>query len=417
MDLLHSLTEYWLNLLKNNVYTVAQVNSYIKDMFNQDFLLRKLTVKGEVSNCKYHSSGHIYFTLKDPSGTLNCVMFRGNRSGLKFQMTEGQQVQVTGSCDVYVKGGSYQLYATSIEPDGTGQLYEKYEQLKKKLEELGMFSPEYKQEIPKYIRTLGVVTAPTGAAVRDIISITRRRNPYVQIILYPAIVQGVDAPASIVRGLQVLANTDVDVIIVGRGGGSIEDLWAFNDESVAQAIFDCPIPIISAVGHETDTTIADYVADLRAPTPSAAAELAVYEYQRLMSDIEDYRNILYGQLDARLRSYKHELKVRQSMITAYSPWSRIRDRRMRQADYVDTLSLLWKQQLLKKRNMLDVRIEKMKGLSPLDKLKSGFSYVEDESGNNIKSVSQTAPGKDIRVKVTDGTIYAKTISTDTNSIE
>lgn len=417
MDLLHSLTEYWLNLLKNNVYTVAQVNSYIKDMFNQDFLLRKLTVKGEVSNCKYHSSSHIYFTLKDPSGTLNCVMFRGNRSGLKFQMTEGQQVQVTGSCDVYVKGGSYQLYATSIEPDGTGQLYEKYEQLKKKLEELGMFSPEYKQEIPKYIRTLGVVTAPTGAAVRDIISITRRRNPYVQIILYPAIVQGVDAPASIVRGLQVLANTDVDVIIVGRGGGSIEDLWAFNDESVAQAIFDCPIPIISAVGHETDTTIADYVADLRAPTPSAAAELAVYEYQRLMSDIEDYRNILYGQLDARLRSYKHELKVRQSMITAYSPWSRIRDRRMRQADYVDTLSLLWKQQLLKKRNMLDVRIEKMKGLSPLDKLKSGFSYVEDESGNNIKSVSQTAPGKDIRVKVTDGTIYAKTISTDTNSIE
>jgi exodeoxyribonuclease VII large subunit len=403
-------------LLKNNVYTVAQVNSYIKGMFNQDFLLRKLTVKGEVSNCKYHSSGHIYFTLKDPSGTLNCVMFRGNRNGLKFQMTEGQQVQVTGSCDVYVKGGSYQLYATNIEPDGTGQLYEKYEQLKKKLEELGMFSPEYKQEIPKYIRTLGVVTAPTGAAVRDIISITRRRNPYVQIILYPAIVQGVDAPASIVRGLQVLASTDVDVIIVGRGGGSIEDLWAFNDESVAQAIFDCPIPIISAVGHETDTTIADYVADLRAPTPSAAAELAVYEYQRFMSDIEDYRNILYGQLDATLSSYKHELKVRQSMLRAYSPWTRIRDRRMRQADYVDTLNLLWKQQLLKKKNMLDIRIEKMKGLSPLDKLKSGFSYVEDESGNNIKSVSQTAPGKDIKVKVTDGTIYAKTISTDTHSM-
>jgi exodeoxyribonuclease VII large subunit len=343
-------------------------------------------------------------------------MFRGNRNGLKFQMTEGQQVQVTGSCDVYVKGGSYQLYATNIEPDGTGQLYEKYEQLKKKLEELGMFSPEYKQEIPKYIRTLGVVTAPTGAAVRDIISITRRRNPYVQIILYPAIVQGVDAPASIVRGLQVLASTDVDVIIVGRGGGSIEDLWAFNDESVAQAIFDCPIPIISAVGHETDTTIADYVADLRAPTPSAAAELAVYEYQRFMSDIEDYRNILYGQLDATLSSYKHELKVRQGMLRAYSPWARIRDRRMRQADYVDTLNLLWKQQLLKKKNMLDIRIEKMKGLSPLDKLKSGFSYVEDENGNNIKSVSQTAPGKDIKVKVTDGTIYAKTISTDTHSM-
>ena len=411
MDLLHSLTEYWQNLLKNNVYTVAQVNSYIKDMFNQDFLLRKLTVKGEVSNCKYHSSGHIYFTLKDSSGTLNCVMFRGNRSGLKFQMTEGQQVQVTGSCDVYVKGGSYQLYATSIELDGTGQLYEKYEQLKKKLEELGMFSSEYKQEIPKYIRTLGVVTAPKGAAVHDIISITRRRNPFVQIILYPAIVQGVDAPASIVRGLKVLADADVDVIIVGRGGGSIEDLWAFNEEPVAQAIFDCPIPIISAVGHETDTTIADYVADLRAPTPSAAAELAVYEYQRFSDDIEDYRSILYGQLDSTISYYRHELGTRQGMLKAFSPWSRIRDRRMRQAEYIDTLNLLWKQQLTKNKNKLDIRIEKLKGLSPLDKLKSGFSYVEDENGNNIRSIAQTAPDKEISVKVTDGTIIAKTIST------
>lgn len=398
-------------MLKNNVYTVAQVNSYIKDMFNQDFLLRKLTVKGEVSNCKYHSSGHIYFTLKDSSGTLNCVMFRGNRSGLKFQMTEGQQVQVTGSCDVYVKGGSYQLYATSIELDGTGQLYEKYEQLKKKLEELGMFSSEYKQEIPKYIRTLGVVTAPKGAAVHDIISITRRRNPFVQIILYPAIVQGVDAPASIVRGLKVLADADVDVIIVGRGGGSIEDLWAFNEEPVAQAIFDCPIPIISAVGHETDTTIADYVADLRAPTPSAAAELAVYEYQRFSDDIEDYRSILYGQLDSTISYYRHELGTRQGMLKAFSPCSRIRDRRMRQAEYIDTLNLLWKQQLTKNKNKLDIRIEKLKGLSPLDKLKSGFSYVEDENGNNIRSIAQTAPDKEISVKVTDGTIIAKTIST------
>ncbi len=412
MDLLHSLTEYWQNLLKNNVYTVAQVNSYIKDMFNQDFLLRKITVKGEVSNCKYHSSGHIYFTLKDSSGTLNCVMFRGNRSGLKFQMTEGQQVQVTGSCDVYVKGGSYQLYATKIEPDGTGQLYEKYEQLKKKLEELGMFSPEYKQAIPKYIRTLGVVTAPKGAAVHDIISITKRRNPFVQIILYPAIVQGEEAPASIVRGLKTLENADVDVIIVGRGGGSIEDLWAFNDESVAQAIFDCPIPIISAVGHETDTTIADYVADLRAPTPSAAAELAVFEYQRFAADIEDYRNILYGQLDASIRSARHELKARQNTIRAYSPWSRIREKRMRQADYIDTLNLLWKQQLMKSKNRLDVRIEQLKGLSPLDKLKSGFSYVEDKDGNNIRSIKTVSPGQDISVKVTDGTIHAKTVSVE-----
>lgn len=401
----------------NNVYTVAQVNSYIKDMFNQDFLLRKLTVKGEVSNCKYHSSGHIYFTLKDFSGTLNCVMFRGNRSGLKFVMTEGMQVQVTGSCDVYLKGGSYQLYATQIEPDGIGQLYEKYEQLKNKLEELGMFSSEYKQEIPKYIHTLGVVTAPKGAAVHDIISITKRRNPYVQIILYPAIVQGADAPASIVKGLQLLTDTNVDVIIVGRGGGSIEDLWAFNDESVAQAIFDCPIPIISAVGHETDTTIADYVADLRAPTPSAAAELAVFEYQRFASDIEDYRNILYGQLDFTINSYRHSLNSKKETIKAYSPWAGIRERRMRHAEYEDTLSLLWKQELMNCRNKLDVKIEQMKGLSPLDKLRSGFSYVEDENGKNIRSINQITKGEDILVKVVDGTIRAKTIATDKSSYE
>ena len=262
-----------------NVYTVRQVNSYIKNMFAQDFMLNRIYVKGEVSNLKYHTSGHIYFSLKDESGTIACVMFAGSRAGLSFRMKEGQQVIVLGSISVYERDGKYQLYAREIVPAGAGLLYEKFEALKKELAEMGMFAPEYKQPIPKYVRTVGIVTAPTGAAVRDIINIAGRRNPYVQLILYPALVQGEGAAESIVKGIHALEAKQVDVIIVGRGGGSIEDLWAFNEEAVARAVFDCTVPVISAGGHETDTTITDYVADLRAPTPSAAAELAVYEYR------------------------------------------------------------------------------------------------------------------------------------------
>ena len=258
-----------------NVYTVKQVNAYIKNMFTQDFMLNRIYIKGEVSNCKYHTSGHLYFSLKDESGTIACVMFAGQRSGLSFRMREGQQVIVLGSVSVYERDGRYQVYAKEIVLDGAGLLYEKFIKLKKELEEMGMFAPEYKKPIPKYVRTVGVVTAPTGAAVRDIINITRRRNPYVQILLYPALVQGDGASESVVRGIRALEEAKVDVMIVGRGGGSIEDLWAFNEENVARAVFECSVPVISAVGHETDTTIIDYVADLRAPTPSAAAELAI----------------------------------------------------------------------------------------------------------------------------------------------
>lgn len=268
-----------------NVYTVKQVNAYIKNMFTQDFMLNRIYIKGEVSNCKYHTSGHLYFSLKDESGTIACVMFAGQRSGLSFRMQEGQQVIVLGSVSVYERDGRYQVYAKEIVLDGAGLLYEKFIKLKKELEEMGMFAPEYKKPIPKYVRTVGVVTAPTGAAVRDIINITRRRNPYVQILLYPALVQGDGASESVVRGIRALEEAKVDVMIVGRGGGSIEDLWAFNEEKVARAVFECSVPVISAVGHETDTTIIDYVADLRAPTPSAAAELAICNYRELLETI------------------------------------------------------------------------------------------------------------------------------------
>ena len=261
------------------VYSVGQVNRYVKNMFIQDYVLRKVYVKGEVSNCKYHTSGHIYFSLKDETGVLSCVMFAGQRRGLAFRMKDGDRVVVGGTVDVYERDGRYQMYAKEITLEGAGALYERFLALKAELEEMGMFAPEYKQPIPRFIRRLGVVTAPTGAAVQDIRNISLRRNPYLQIILYPALVQGDGAADSIVKGIRMLDEAGVDTIIVGRGGGSIEDLWAFNEESVARAIFACRTPVISAVGHETDVTIADYVADLRAPTPSAAAELAVFDYQ------------------------------------------------------------------------------------------------------------------------------------------
>ena len=256
-----------------NVYTVGQVNSYIKNIFEQDYMLRRIYVSGEVSNCKYHPSGHIYFSLKDAEGTISCVMFAGSRRGLAFPMRDGDNVIVGGSISVYERDGKYQIYAKEITKEGAGLLYEKYLALKAELEEMGMFAPEYKQPIPAYVKKIGVVTAPTGAAVQDIKNIALRRNPFVQIILYPALVQGEGAADSIVEGIRRLDALNLDVLIVGRGGGSIEDLWAFNEEKVARAVFSCHTPVISAVGHETDTTIIDFVADLRAPTPSAAAEL------------------------------------------------------------------------------------------------------------------------------------------------
>ena len=390
----------------HNVYTVSQVNAYIKNMFTQDFLLHAVTVKGEVSNLKYHTSGHIYFTLKDGAGAIACVMFAGSRKGLAFQLQEGMQVQVTGSVDVYERDGRYQLYARQIEQDGAGQLYEKFEQLKRRLSEQGMFAQQYKQQIPRYIRTLGVVTAPTGAAVRDIINISTRRNPYIQIILYPAIVQGDQAAASIVRGIQVLSERAVDVIIVGRGGGSIEDLWAFNEESVAEAIFNSPIPIISAVGHETDTTIADYVADLRAPTPSAAAELAVFEYDRFLEKTEEYAAGLKQMLNRQLQQKRDRTATLGRELMLLSPMARVRDRQMRAAAYEDSLNAARQQIMQNLMHQVALDAGRLKGLSPLERLSGGYSYTENEAGENIRSIAQVAEGDIIRVRVADGQIHA-----------
>ena len=390
-----------------NVYTVRQVNSYIKNMFAQDFMLNRIYVKGEVSNLKYHTSGHIYFSLKDESGTIACVMFAGSRSGLSFRMEEGQQIIVLGVVDVYARDGKYQLYARKIVRDGVGLLYERFELLKKELQEMGMFAPEYKQKIPKYIRRLGVVTAPTGAAVRDIINITKRRNPFVQIILYPALVQGEGAAESIVKGIHALEAEKVDVMIVGRGGGSMEDLWAFNEEAVARAVFDCSVPVISAVGHETDTTIIDFVADLRAPTPSAAAELAVYDFMEMKKNLKLREEKLLHFIQLILERKRQKLEQYSLRMRAYHPQQRLNEQRQFAADAENRLRREMMRRLEQEKYRLGLMAERLKGLSPLEKLSQGYAYVENSSGANVRTVSNVKQGEQITVYVTDGRIRAE----------
>ncbi len=369
--------------------------------------MRSLYVKGEVSNCKYHSSGHIYFTLKDAKGTIGCVMFAGSRGGLSFRMSEGQQVIVGGTVDVYERDGKYQLYAKEISLAGNGLLYERYEQLKRELRESGMFAQEYKQPIPRYIRTLGVVTADTGAAVRDIIQIAGRRNPYVQIILYPTIVQGEAAVPSIVKGIRTLEAVGVDVMIVGRGGGSIEDLWAFNERAVAQAVFDCSVPVISAVGHETDTTIIDYVADLRAPTPSAAAELAVTDVREILGTVSAYREALWRQMQDIIEAKQSQLRHLSLRMRIVSPGYRLSQKKMDVISAENRLREGMQRLLEKRRHTLEIYVERMRGLSPLDRLCSGYSYVEDAEGNNVRSVRQIQEGQALCIMVSDGVIDAR----------
>lgn len=399
--------------MANNVYSVKQVNAYIKNMFVQDFMLNRIYVKGEVSNCKYHTSGHIYFSLKDESGAIACVMFAGDRRrGLAFRMQEGQKVIVLGSVNVYERDGRYQLYAREIVPDGEGDLYLRFEQLKKELEEMGMFTQEFKQPIPFYSRKIGIVTAPTGAAVRDIMNISRRRNPYVQLILYPALVQGEQAAESIVKGIRTLDAYGVDVMIVGRGGGSIEDLWAFNEEIVARAIFECRTPVISAVGHETDTTIADYVADLRAPTPSAAAELAVMDVRQLMGGLELFRQQLMDRMEQKLLDRRNQAEQLRRLLKYLSPQYQLNEKRQYAGELQEKLGQAMRQKLLERRHQLQLLAQGLDGASPLKKLSQGYSYTQTQDGKALRSVEETRPGDRLTIHVTDGRVYAQVLETE-----
>ena len=360
------------------ICSVSQINQYIKNLFVRDYLLSRVQVQGEISNLKYHSSGHIYFTLKDEAAQISCVMFASYTRGMTFRLEEGQNVLVYGSISVYERDGRYQLYARDISMQGAGKLYEEYEKRKKRLLEEGLFDEENKKPLPKYAKTIGVVTAQTGAVIQDICNVTHRRNPYVQLLLYPAQVQGEGAKESIVRGIRMLETKNVDVIIVGRGGGSIEDLWAFNDECVARAIFDCQVPVISAVGHETDVTIADYVADLRAPTPSAAAELAVWDYRQLQGYLDECRLRMNRSMTGTIRINRLRLKELDVRLSYLHPRHKLQDQQQRLIELEEELRTLMRDRVKEARHRLAIQIEKLNGLSPVRKLNQGFAYVGDE---------------------------------------
>lgn len=400
--------------MRKNIYSVGQVNKYIKNMFAQDFMLHLISIKGEVSNCKYHTSGHIYFTLKDKAGAMSAVMFAGNAKNMTFRMKDGDQVVVTGSVEVYEKMGTYQIYARQIELDGEGNLYLRFEQLKKELEEMGMFAAEYKRPIPKYAGKIGVVTAQTGAAIQDIRNISGRRNPYVQLILYPALVQGEGAAQSIVNGIHALDRMGLDIIIVGRGGGSIEDLWAFNEEIVARAIFECNTPVISAVGHETDWTIADFVSDRRAPTPSAAAELAVFDYTQMIDQLSNIKKRMDSNLSGKIEFYRERLSHIKTRVSYSSPANRLNENRKRLADLEERLLLLMQQQIKDKRQKLIMLSTRLDADSPVKKLSQGYAYVSKEDGRNIHSAADITCGDNIDIYLIDGRAKAVISEVDLN---
>ncbi len=408
-----------------NVYSVGQINSYIRSLFTQDFMLRNISIRGEISNLNYNRSGHIYFSLKEQNSKISCVMFAGKRArGLDHKLEDGEQVVASGSVDVYEAGGQYQLYVDRIKRDGRGELYLRFEELKERLLRMGMFDETYKRPIPEYVGTVGVVTAPTGAAVRDIIRTIRRHAPYVQIILYPSAVQGQGAAENIARGVRALQHTEADVIIVGRGGGSIEDLWAFNEEVTAQAVFDSVIPVISGVGHETDTTICDLVADLRASTPTAAAELSVAGLHRLDERMASISEDLNRLMEGEIRNTRVRVKEDQLKLAAASPERKIRDAQNRhmalsgRAEKVmnelldryrnrcqGNVSLLEKSMTssLEKYRRRHVKDEALlKGLSPEGRLSQGYSFTEREDGKPVKGVSELKAGMRIRTSFSDG---------------
>lgn len=392
--------------MREKAYWVSEINRYIKHIFDSDFALGRIYIKGEVSNCKYHSSGHIYFTLKDNQSQLSCIMFASNRDGLAFELQEGQSVVVFGNITTYERDGKYQLYAKEIKLDGAGILFEKYMQLKKDLEEEGLFAPEYKQPIPSFSNKVGIVTAITGAAIHDIQNIATRRNPYIQLYLYPAQVQGQGAAESIVRGIQVLDQMDMDVIIVGRGGGSIEDLWAFNEEIVARAIFECCTPVISAVGHETDVTIADFVADLRAPTPSAAAELAVADIREVMAQLMEYEKLLLEKMTWKIQQYRTRLDNRKLRLEHANPINQLQQKRQRLLNFEDKLENSMKNKLEREKYKLAIFSERLEGLSPLRKLSQGYAFLTDTNQNAVKSIKNIEKKDKLIISVLDGDIIA-----------
>ena len=390
----------------NEAFTVTKVNSYIKNMFRTDFVLANVSVKGEISNCRYHSSGHIYFTLKDSGGALACVMFASQATGLTFRMKDGMNVVVKGRIDVYERDGKYQLYASKVEQEGLGELYQRYLKLKEEFEEMGMFADEYKKPIPQYAFKIGIVTASTGAAITDICKVAYERNPYVQLYCMNAHVNGAAYAQEIAAAIAKIDQMGMDVLIVGRGGGSIEDLWAFNEEVVARAIFNCETPVISAVGHERDFTIADFVADRRAATPTEAACIAVFDYNYYLAQVDYYKDRLQVDMNSKLDKVKYRLEQINLRLSHMAPKYLLDEKRMYLANASIRLDRAVNSVFEKYKRDLMVRAEKLDGLSPLKKLSQGYSYTTKADGTNIRSIKDVSDGDNIKVYVTDGVIDA-----------
>ena len=398
---------------KNNVYTVAQVNRYVREMLDRDFLLRNLYIRGEISNCKYHYSGHIYFSVKDETSVISAVMFAQDARSLTERLTDGMKAVFYGRVTVFERDGRYQLYVKQVFPDGQGLLYKQFEELKARLKESGMFDEIYKKPIPKYSMKIGVVTSETGAVIRDIYNVSSSRNPYCQIKLYPAKVQGEGAAQSICEGIGCLDQMGLDVIIIGRGGGSLEDLWAFNEESVARAIFAAKTPVISAVGHETDVTIADFVADKRASTPSQAAEIAVFEFDRFLEDLEGYSYTMDSLMEQAVTRYRKQCEQYRLNLEVFSPRSQVLKKQQTLAEYERQLSNSMSDAMSRARERMISLSERLEGLSPMRRLKEGYAFVTGKEGKVLTSVRQAETGDEIRITLTDGVIGARATSIQT----
>lgn len=385
--------------MEPKIATVSQINGYVKKILDNNIILNNVWIKGEISNFKHHYSGHLYITLKDEGAVLKAVMFKGSASSLSFEPNDGMKVLARGRISVYEAGGAYQLYIEEMIPDGVGELYIAYEQLKKQLQEEGLFDEQHKKPIPKFPKSVGVVTASTGAAVRDIINVMTRRYPMAEIIIYPAQVQGSGASQSIVNAIEYFNTTgEVDTLIVGRGGGSIEDLWAFNEEITARAIFNSKIPVISAVGHETDFTIADFVADLRAPTPSAAAELAVPSMLELRNRINTDKNRISQSILQRIEGGRLLLK-RFKMRT---PKDKIDDYRLKIDMIVKSMDSSLKMKTMTLKRSLAESAGKLDALSPLQTLARGYSIPTKDDGTVIRSVKEMENGTEFTLRMRDG---------------
>lgn len=412
-------------------FTVTEITEYIYNLFKRDYVLNSVCIKGEVSNCK-ESSGHIFFTLKDDDATIPAVLFSSARfSGLKCKICDGMTVKATGYIGVYQQTGRYQLYCSVIEEDGLGSIYERFEELKKKLFAKGLFDENHKKAIPRYISTLGVITAQNGAAIKDIITVTQRRNPHVKIVLYPASVQGNGAAATLIAGLKAMETIRPDVIIIGRGGGSSEDLFCFNDEALAYAAYNCTIPLISAVGHEIDYTIIDFVADKRAATPSAAAELAVYEYSVFRSELIDRHSVLLNTMLRKIEQAEKQTANYELALKNYSPEKRLDNYKLRTVSYLDSLTGLFTQKindcrmkadyyknsayerfhkkLTLSRHRTELLEARLEGISPEKSLERGYSYITDDKGHSITSKNQVTSGQNINIRTGDGSYSATTV--------